>query len=278
MANLLADASLWYSMFALNTPPEFWDGSEYFIAQDDGGTGSGGLSDGIALVDPAPAGSTVAGTLNALSLDNTFFPTWFFVVEINGTPNVTVIEAGNSYPFEYDLDAGDAVRVFVSRDVYTGSYQYSYEVEIIPAAEVLRPYYVYELERGWTFDGAYIPHFLELNWFFGDTPVAYHTIQNVRIHGLTKGNAYLQVSTNGIQTSYLKDYSSPQYIDLLSDYEFVSSEFTPVTEGQDLENRGIAIQMKFQGRNTDIALPEPAHVLQVLVVQSSPSGTGATVK
>lgn len=133
---------------------------------------------------------------------------------------------------------------------------------------------VYELERGWSFDGYYIPHFLELNWYFGNDPVSYHTIQKIRIHGLSKGRTFLQVSTNGIQTDYSPDFSSPQYIDLPATPTFVNPEFLPVTNYADSANRGLAIQMKFEGRNTDITLPEPSHVIQVLVVQSSPEGSG----
>jgi len=146
--------------------------------------------------------------------------------------------------------------------------------EVPPTGE--KSFMVYELEKGWSFDGYYIPHFLELNWYFGDTPITYHTIQKLRVYGLAKGNVDLQVSTNGMQTSFLEDYTSAQYIDLRSPYKFVSSDFKPVTEFTDLENRGISIQMKFEGRNTDILKPVPGHVLQVLVVQSSPEGTGFT--
>lgn len=139
-----------------------------------------------------------------------------------------------------------------------------------------QPALAYELDRGWSFDGNYIPHLLELNWYFGDSPVTYSTIQKIRIHGLTKGVANLQVSTNGVQTTYLSDYTSPQYIDLKSPYEKISSDFIETTETTDLENRGLAVQLKFEGRNEDASLPEPGHVLQVLVVQSSPEGSGFT--
>jgi hypothetical protein len=135
--------------------------------------------------------------------------------------------------------------------------------------------FVYELEKGWSFDGYYIPHFVELNWYFGDNPVTYSGLQKIRIHGLSKGRTYLQVSTNGMQTDYLADYSQPQYIDLPLHPTFVSSEFLPVTNYSDTANRGISIQMKFEGRNTDITKPEPAHVLQVLAIQSTPDSTGA---
>jgi hypothetical protein len=99
-------------------------------------------------------------------------------------------------------------------------------------------------------------------------------MQKVRIHGLAKGIANLQVQTNGIQTDYREDFSSPEYFELQSPYQFVSSEFIPATQYADLANRGLAIQLKFEGRNTDALLPEPSHVLQVLVPQSSPQGSG----
>lgn len=134
---------------------------------------------------------------------------------------------------------------------------------------------VYELEKGWSFDGYYIPHFVELNWYFGDNPVEYSGIQKIRIHGLSKGRAKIQVSTNGMQTDYLPDYSAAQYIDLPSTPVFVTSDFEPVTNYAEAANRGLSVQMKFEGRNTNITLPEPSHVIQVLVIQTSPQGTGA---
>lgn len=177
--------------------------------------------------------------------------------------------------FVYTLSAYDPI----TEDFVTDNATVSITVEGDEPPEVIIPPkrgQVFELDRGWTFDGAFIPHFLELNWYFGDNPITYHTIQKVRVHGLTKGNVALQLQTNGIQTSYLRDYNSPQYLDLKHDYDYVSSDFVPVTAYTDVENRGLAIQMKFEGRNTNIALPEPAHVIQVLVIQSSPDGTGFT--
>lgn len=138
--------------------------------------------------------------------------------------------------------------------------------------------YVYEMEKGWSFDGDYIPHFLELNWYFGDDPFTYEGIQKVRIHGLTKGNTQLQLRMAGMQgdpaTDYLPDYMIPQFIDLPFSAIHVSSEFIPTTNYVDYSDRGTALQMRFEGRNTDISKPEPSHVIQVLALQSSPQGNG----
>lgn len=139
--------------------------------------------------------------------------------------------------------------------------------------------YVYEMEKGWSFDGAYIPHFLELNWLFQEDPFTYTSVQKVRVHGLAKGKAQLHVSMAGMQpdpiADYTSDYSEPQWLDLPYTPMHVSSDFVPVTHYVDYSDRGLALQMKFEGRNTDLTKPEPAHVLQVLALQGTPRGNGA---
>lgn len=138
--------------------------------------------------------------------------------------------------------------------------------------------FVYEMEQGWSFDGNFIPHFLELNWYFGDNPVDFTGLQSIRIHGLTKGYVKLSVAVNGMETDnmdYLPYYSEPQFIDLPRNPYFVNSDYVPVTNYTATAARGLSVQMKFEGRNRDLLLPEPSHVIQVLVLQSSPQGTGA---
>ena len=136
-------------------------------------------------------------------------------------------------------------------------------------------FHVYELDRGWSFDGAYIPHYIEMNWYFGDDPIHYHSVQKIRIHGMSKGLAQLTVATNGMQTDYERDFSEPQVVDLPRNPKHISTELIPETNYTDSANRGLSIQMKFEGRNRDLTRPEPQHVLQVLAVQSSPAGTGS---
>lgn len=137
--------------------------------------------------------------------------------------------------------------------------------------------YVYEMEKGWSFDGNFIPHFLELNWLFGDNPVDQTGMQKIRIHGLTKGYVKLSVAINSMETDkmdYLPFYTEPQYIDLPRNPYFVNDEYIPVTNYTDVGARGISIQMKFEGRNRELDRPEPSHVIQVLVLQDGPQGTG----
>lgn len=137
---------------------------------------------------------------------------------------------------------------------------------------------VYEMEKGWTFDGNYIPHFLELNWLFEEDPFTYKSINKIRVHGLTKGNVNLQVKVAGMQgdvvTDYISDYMDPQFIDLPFTPMYVEGDYSSVTNYIDYSDRGIALQMRFEGRNTDITKPEPSHVLQVLALQGTPQGNG----
>lgn len=133
---------------------------------------------------------------------------------------------------------------------------------------------VHELEKGWSFDGRYIPHYVELNWYFGDNPVDYRELYQVRVHGLSKGKINLEVSSNGMQTDYLEDYSEAQILNLPHHEAVVTSEYLPVTNYAEPRNRGLSTQLKFEGSNQDVDKPEPSHVLQVLVIQSSPQGNG----
>lgn len=143
------------------------------------------------------------------------------------------------------------------------------------------PALAYEMERGWSFDGNFIPHFLELNWLFGEDPVTLHSVSKIRIHGLVKGVVNLQVYVSGMEgdptTDYITDYMEPAFIDFPYTPIHISSEFLSATNYTDYSDRGLAVQMKFEGRNTDITLPEPAHVIQVLALQSSPQGNGKVV-
>lgn len=135
--------------------------------------------------------------------------------------------------------------------------------------------YVYEMETGDSFDGDYIPHFLELNWYFGDNPVDFTGLQKIRIHGLAKGQAKLQVATNSMVTDildYEPHYTEAQFIDLPRKLKISTKDYTSVTNYTDVAARGISVQLKFSGRNDDLTAPEPSHVIQVLVLQGTQTG------
>lgn len=147
--------------------------------------------------------------------------------------------------------------------------------EPLPYDPIVETLFVYEMEKGDSFDGDYIPHFLELNWFFGDNPVDFTGLQKIRIHGLSKGQAKLQVATNGMATDkmdYEPHYSEAQFIDLPRKPQLVTADYFSVTNYTDVAARGLSVQLKFSGRNTDIEKPEPSHVIQVLVLQTTATG------
>lgn len=274
MANLLEDGTLWESRPAGNSPPEYWTGVAYEILRVGGGFPED--SAGIVLVDPAPADSTIFATVTPNLLEHVGTANYYLVVDINGALQVFLMTEDVSFDLDMVVPTGATVSIYIS-DFDNGfpTTRYSYEVFLNPAQPPsLRPFYVYELDKGWTFDGAYIPHFLELNWYFGETPTMYHGIQKVRVHGLSKGLSTLTLSVNGMQTSYEEQYTEPQWLDLPRNAEVISVDLLPKTNYTDVACRGLSIQMKFEGRNTDIALPEPQHALQVLIVQSTPVGTG----
>lgn len=271
MANLLSDPNLWISEPAGQTPPEYWDGTTYFITSPDY---PDAIGKGMSLVDTAPSGSTLVGTATCTYNDFGTGNLAYFVVQVDGIDAIRQnIDGGAVIAVDLSITAGSAVSIFV--DGGSGfNPEYTYSVLISLPVDTPTPYYVYELDKGWTFDGAYIPNFLELNWYFGDDPIHYHGIQKIRVHGLSKGRAYLTVAVNGMQTDYEPDYTEPQILDLPRNPKVISVDLAPETNYTDSASRGLSIQMKFEGRNTDIALPEPQHALQVLIVQSSPQGTG----
>lgn len=135
--------------------------------------------------------------------------------------------------------------------------------------------YVYEMEKGDSFDGDYIPHILELNWYFGDNPIDFSGLQKIRVHGIAKGQANLQVATNSMATDqldYEPHYTEAQFIDLPRKAITISDEYKPVTNYTDVSARGISVQLKFSGRMNDLRYPEPSHVIQVLVLQGTRTG------
>ena len=135
-------------------------------------------------------------------------------------------------------------------------------------------YFAYEMDCGWSFDGYYIPHLLELNWYFGEDPFTYKSLSKVRVHGLSHNYSQLQVAIAGMQTEYDSDYGEAQQLDLPYHMGYITTGFIPNTNYVALSDRGLSLQMKFTGRNEDPTLPEPAHVLQVMAIQLSPQGNG----
>lgn len=160
-----------------------------------------------------------------------------------------------------EVDLGGVERIYVShRD----------------PARMTTSKYVYGLEQGNSFDSKYIPHSFDTNWYFGDAPVLYTGIQKVRLHGLCYGYTNLDVYAAGIQEDYSFGENvfstTAEPINLPRTPGNIYNELLPVTNIANLSNRGLGIQLRFKGRNTDLTKPEPGHICQVLVVYNRLGG------
>ena len=136
--------------------------------------------------------------------------------------------------------------------------------------------YVYALEQGDSFDGNYIPHYFETNWFFGQSPTQYSTLHALRMYGLSRGRASIDVQVVGAQNDF--DFSGAEYttttaaINLPRTAGAIYEDYKPVTNRTDINGRGLAVKLKFSGSNTDLDVVEPSHVCQVLMTYATPTG------
>ncbi len=134
----------------------------------------------------------------------------------------------------------------------------------------------YALECGMSFDGYYIPHRFDINWYFGETPAQFHTLAGLRLYGLSRGYSDIDVAVVGAQNDF--DFSGATYSTTTAEINLprtgggIYSDFRPVTNRTDISGRGLALKLRFSGSNTNLALPEPSHVSQVLLTYSTPAG------
>lgn len=135
---------------------------------------------------------------------------------------------------------------------------------------------VYELDRGDSFDGMYIPHMLELNYYYGDSPIQFTSVQKMRAHGLSRGYANLQLSMNGMDSDYEEHYTEPQYFQLPLNMKYVSEKMDPHTSMVDTAVRGLSVQIKIEGNPKQLSFigaVEPGHALQAVILRAGPGGT-----
>lgn len=136
--------------------------------------------------------------------------------------------------------------------------------------------HVYALDSGDSFDGNYIPHYFDTNWFFGDTPYVFSTLQGVRAYGTSRGLANVDLHVVGQQEDF--GFSGATLSTRASDISLprvatdIRVEQTPVSTRTEISGRGLSLRLRFIGTNTDLALAEPSHVFQVLLTYSSPEG------
>ena len=131
------------------------------------------------------------------------------------------------------------------------------------------PLYVYELDRGWGFDGYAIPASYTVNWYYKD-PFSDSTIKKVRLDGLSQGfstcaitlakDYNLQFNTVGTDISIPKSKVGEFTIDLV-----------PVTNMANVAATGRNLSLKVTDTLLDIG-PTPPDIHQMMLVQFDPGG------
>ena len=130
MANILLDGANWYDD-NYGMPPSYWTGTEYeYIGSGgDGPTYYYGAT--MQYQGTVNDGDVVAGSITSTSADATEFG-----ITVNGTAVAAEsLTNGQTYPFSFALNAGDAVVVTLG----VGNYLYSQDAILTPSSNPSPP-------------------------------------------------------------------------------------------------------------------------------------------
>ena len=138
--------------------------------------------------------------------------------------------------------------------------------------------FIYEFNTGWSFDGNYIPHFVELNAYFGPSFTTYKTLRGMIIEGMSRGFANVGMKISSLVPvefgKTVLDISLPDKPfdrGLLKDI----TRFDSVTQGT-FRGRSFCIRMEGtpEGSSELVRLknPEPEYSIQVLIPRFDPAG------
>lgn len=131
--------------------------------------------------------------------------------------------------------------------------------------------YVYELDRGWGFEGNPIPNNYVVNWIYND-PFSFYTVKKVRLDGLTKGLSSCNVST---ASDYNLDFGTAVVdisIPRSSASNVYTKDFQPATNMSNIAKRGRNITLKVEYSPLDGVGPTPPDIHQVMLLQYDPGG------
>jgi len=132
--------------------------------------------------------------------------------------------------------------------------------------------YVYEFDRGWSFDGNWFPAYFTTNWFFRN-PFQVTTVNKVRVDGLTRGLGYGRITVG-------KDYDEDSYT--INDQD-ISLPFSPAsTMWADYRAKDAMSNVAKSGRSLSFkvfkdegeTIIHPPVCYQVLLVQYRQGGKG----
>jgi hypothetical protein len=130
------------------------------------------------------------------------------------------------------------------------------------------PTRVYELNRGWGFDGETFSHFFDVTYSFVNGGVQFTGITKMRMHGTGYGIATLDIKSSGIENDYDQPYQdSIQDLSIPSVLTQYTSSMRPVTAFVDHANWGNGIKLRVNGTlGEGLTTTEPSHVCQVLII------------
>ena len=140
--------------------------------------------------------------------------------------------------------------------------------------------YVFELERGWSFDGQDFPARLTLNLSFLETPFDYDQIRKVELHALDYNNTTLFAAFGtkyGEEKSYSGMAFSSTYVPAgRNTAGSIPTDYIPFSKMINVGNRGRPLYLKFKNAttatgDTSASAIEPPHILQALLVQYTPA-------
>lgn len=131
---------------------------------------------------------------------------------------------------------------------------------------------IYELDRGWGFNGLTFKHYFDIVHAFGDSQAI--QIGQVRLHGWGYGLATLDLKSSGIEDDYDQDYHTAiQDISMPRNLELFTLAMRPVTSIVDQANWGLGVKLRINGTYAEnLTTTEPSHICQVLVMQVNPTG------
>jgi hypothetical protein len=146
------------------------------------------------------------------------------------------------------------------------------------------PYFVYEFERSWTFDGRGIPAYFVTNPNFKDSPFMHGKLHKVKAHGLSMGYApcNLYISKNyetadpyGISGDQLQPCSFPKPPERL-----LTADLVPTASAVNYQKEGWCLNMNFLNYTMaeedgpygfKLADPSPPFAVQTLLIQYVPT-------
>lgn len=135
------------------------------------------------------------------------------------------------------------------------------------------PRMVYQLDRGWGFDGVRFPHNFDISHVFDRGGTHYINVAKIRAYGKGYGLASLDIKAAGIEGDFdvayhtrIQDISLPRNLDLMT------PAMRNVTNIIDSANRGLGIKLGVYGTELTPTQTEPSHVIQVLVCDIAEGG------